>query len=332
MSGQAPPRAPVPDPDRLASAAIEHGVAGYLLAAERRGEVSLPEDARKRLRTQQALQALQAGILRRELTRVWPTVQRACEIEPVLIKGPALAERLYPQRTLRPFGDVDVVVPRARLRAAADALADQLGYTPDREPWSGYGERQGHHIAMSRRKGAMTLMVDLHWRLSDDPVAHRLDHAWLFGRGEGLAIGDACEVTVPCAEDELLVSALHLLHEQPKRLVLVNDVALAAQQASEVEWEGVFAAAHELGLGWVLDRGLDYAAHYLGLSRVRPRPAERPPAFGPLRAGESFEGWLGTQLGRLALGGWLEREGYLRSAARARRAQLRRWLTARPSR
>jgi hypothetical protein len=139
-------------------------------------------------------------------------------------------------------------------------------------------------------------------------------------------------VAVPRPEEEVLVLAVHLLHERYKRLLWVNDISLAARQASEEEWLGAFEVARELGLGWVLDRGLDYAAEHMALHRERPWRPSGPVPWGPLRANERFEGWVGTQLGRLALGGWLEPDGYLRSAARARGAQLRRRLTARASR
>jgi hypothetical protein len=326
------PLGPPPAPDRLARAATTHKVVGYVVQAAERGEVSLPEMVRRQLESRRAIDALHGALLRHELGRVWPLIRDACGVEPVLIKGPEVAERLYPQRTLRPFADLDLVVPAERMRAAAVALGDELGYETDVEPWSGYGERHGHEVSLLRPVAAGGLRVELHWRLSDDPVAAPLDHARLLASAKRLSLGDGLDVAVPRPEEELLVLAVHLLHERYKRLVWVNDVALAARQASEAEWLGAFEAARETGLCWVLDRGLDYAAEYLALDRPRPWSASKPAPWGPLRANERFDGWIGTQLGRLALGGWLQRDGYVRSAARARRAQLRQRLAARASR
>jgi hypothetical protein len=301
--------------------------------AHRRGRVRLAPGVKQRIRAQWALEALQAGQLRRELAIVEPVVRDACGIRPVLVKGPAVAERLYPDRALRPFRDLDLVVPADRLEPAARALRIELGYEPEEEPWAGFGESVGHHVSMVRRVGEGGVCVDLHWRLSDDPVAERLTHAWLLASAGRLPLAGGGEVAVPGAEDELVVLNLHLLHEQQKRLAWVHDVALAAGRASEAEWRGAFVAARDLELSWVLDRGLEYAAHHLGLRRRRPWGPGRPPPFGPLRIGERLDGWLGTQLGHLALGGWRERDGYLRSAARARRTDLRRRLGAlRPTR
>jgi hypothetical protein len=323
------PPGPPPAQERLVAAAIQHGVVGYVVQAARGGEVLLPQALLSGVESQHALAALHAALLRQELGQVLPLIRDACGVEPVLIKGPEVAERLYPQRTLRPFADLDLLVPAERMRAAAEALRDGLGYEPDVEPWSGYGERHGHEISLLRPVGAGRLRVELHWRLSDDPVAASLDHAGLLASANRLSLADGIEVEVPRPEEELLVLAVHLLHERYKRLVWVNDIALAARQASEAEWLGAFELARETGLGWVLDRGLDYAAEHLALDRPRPWRASKPAPWGPLRANERFDGWFGIQLGRLALGGWLTRDGYVRSAARARRAQLHQRLRGR---
>jgi hypothetical protein len=108
-------------------------------------------------------------------------------------------------------------------------------------------------------------------------------------------------------------------------------VALSAASLSPADWDEVAALAHDLGLGWVLQRALDYAAAYLGLEPPVPPLGDPPPRFGPLRAGELLDGWLGVQVGRLALGGWGERDGYLRSALRARRQRLGSWIRRRSS-
>ncbi len=323
------PTRAAPPAERAASAAIGHRVIGYLLEAEQLGQVRLPEEIEDELRSRRAQDALLAANLRRELTILEPVVRAACGIEPILIKGAAVAERLYPDRTLRPFRDLDLVVPRHCLTDAAKALQAEVGYETSDEPWSGYSERAGHHISLERRLGPHRLVVDLHWRLSDDPAARGLDHHRLLSRAGRLALAGGGRVAVPSVEDQLIVLSVHLLHEPVKRLLWIHDIALAAERATEQEWRGAFAAARELQLEWVLNRALDYAARHLGLSRERPSGPGRPPPWGPLRAGERLDGWIGTQLGRLALGGWHEPDGYLRSATRARLAGLGRRIGAR---
>ena len=127
-----------------------------------------------------------------------------------------------------------------------------------------------------------------------------------------------------------MVLAVHLVQEPTKRLVWINDLALAGTRASQEQWEEAFGTAAELGLGWVLERALDYAERHLGFDRARPARPSSPPPWGPLRVGERMDGWLSYQIGQLAIGGWAGRNGYLRLAARGRGAQLRsRWRGSR---
>jgi hypothetical protein len=233
-----------------------------------------------------------------------------------------VADRVYPDPRLRPFRDLDFVLPAGDLARAAAALTREFGYRRLEEPWPGYGELHGHHAALGRQAGAAALVVELHWRITTDPAARRLDHAFLARASQPLPL-DAVTVRVPGPSAQLLVLACHLLHEGEKRLLWINDLNLAARAASEEDWEAGFAAADELGLTWVLHRALDYPQQYLDLNRPRPNAAGSPPPWGPLRANETFDGWLAAQVGQLSLGGWTGKDGYLRSALRARRRMLR---------
>ncbi len=318
------------DSERLREAAVHHRVVGYVVAAAEQGRVDLELSCRHWLMARQTAETAQTRRLCAELMRLQPLLSSACGSRPLLVKGPAVAERLYPDARLRPYRDLDLVVSRDRLQAAARAMAAELGYRRTEEPWAGYGERQGHHIGLARRVDVQTVTVELHWRIGDDPVAEGLDYSRLSRTSESLPLSDGADaVMVPSPEEHLLVLAVHLLHETDKRLMWVNDLVLAAESASPAQWQAAFDGADELGLSWVLHRALDYGAVHLGLDRPRPAMPARAPRLGPLRAGERFDGWLGVQVGRLALGGWTASDGYLRSAARARRGQLIGWLRRR---
>jgi len=106
--------------------------------------------------------------------------------------------------------------------------------------------------------------------------------------------------------------AAHLLSDRTKRLIWVQDLALAARSASAASWQRAFELADDLGLGWVLHRALDYAARHLGLERERLVPVGSPPPWGPLRAVEELNVPASLHLGRLAALGGLGRVRYLR--------------------
>lgn len=307
------------DPDAFVSAVAHHRVVGHVLDAAREGRLELPDDALSQLETGHLTVSMQAQLLRRELGPAVAALTAACGAAPVLLKGPAVADRFYRDPRLRPFADLDLLVAPRRLEAGVAAL-EALGYERKRGPWQGYGERHGHEVALERAVGKRSVFVEVHWRISDDPAVMPLTRELLEAGGVELAVGGATAMA-PSKPHQLVILAVHLLHEPAKRLVWINDVAVVAGALDEEQWEEAFATADRLGLGWVLHRALDHAGRQLGFSRARPASAGGPPAWGPLRAGEALGGWLGFQAGRVGIG-WHRRDGYLRSAARARRRAL----------
>jgi hypothetical protein len=310
----------------LVAAAIDHGVVEYVVRAVLERRVLLAGAERHHLLALRAEQQASAAVRRRELPDVLAAVAGAIGTPPLLIKGPVLAQLVYPDPQLRPFGDLDLVVPADRLADARHALERELGYQRAPEPWPGFGERHGHHAALWREGAGHTVHVELHWRIGDDPAAKRLDYDRLAAHAERLHLAGR-EAWVPGSSEHLLVLSVHLLHEANKRLMWIHDIGLLAGGLTAQEWEATSRLAHELGLGWVLQRALDYATtHLANPPPVRERLTEPPPAFGPLRVSERLDGWIGRQAGRVALGGWARRDGYLRSAVRARRQALLRAL------
>ena len=74
------PLPPAPPPNRLATAALDHKVVGYLLEAHGRGRLELAPGIAKALRAQRAIEALQGAIRRRArnpLQRLGEWTQRA---------------------------------------------------------------------------------------------------------------------------------------------------------------------------------------------------------------------------------------------------------------
>jgi hypothetical protein len=305
---------------RLVDAAEYHYVAGYVIRAVRSGRLELPAGERERVVAAATGSAVHAAVLRSELGNVSEVVADACGSPPLLVKGPALAERFYPDRGLRPYADLDLLVPRDKLGAAARALATH-GYEMLEEFRPGYAERYGHDIHVRRRLPDRTLDVELHWRIGDDPVGVSLSHERLAPDAQIVEFGGA-RIAVPAPPAHLLVVALHLLSDRKKRLCWINDLALVAASLDDLEWSGAFALAAELELVWPLHRSLDYAEYHLGFDRERARDNEPPPRWGPLRAVEELDLRASPHIGRLAGMGWRERLAFLRSVLVPTRAGL----------
>lgn len=300
------------DPGVLADGAVFHNVVGFVLAAADDGRISLSSEVEDQLSRRFAIQALRSSLLRRELPGVVSTFSQP----PVLLKGPAVADRFYADARLRPFVDLDLLVPREELASDVDALVAS-GFAPREEFRPGFGEELGHDIHLTRGSGPGRVDVELHWRVSDDRLGEALSYDLL--RSDAGELGGAL---VPALPGQLLILAVHLLGDRAKRLDWIHDLALVGSAASAEEWLRAFELAQELDLAWVLHRALDYPGALLGFDRARPLPPAPRPAFGPLRAAEELDLRASTHVGRLAALPWRERPGYVRDVLVPTRAGL----------
>lgn len=178
------------------------------------------------------------------------------------LKGPVLADTLYPHPALRPFSDVDLLIhPDDPLRA--DALLVDLGCrrTADDHSWS-------FDIAYDQAtlyEDAHGIRFDLHWNVTNDP-------RYVWNHQEGLAVWErAIPVRVAgeaalglCPEDLLLYLAVHLaVHHGLAGLLWYWDLALILDRwAGTLDWEAVIARA----LRWRVHTALFFAL--CGLERV----------------------------------------------------------------
>src|SRR4029079_9134698 len=189
-------------------------------------------------------------------------------------KGPVVSELLYEPRTLRPYSDLDLLVPASKLGAATEALI-RAGYRPHLHLRPGFAERYHHHVHLTRPHGKLVLGIDLHWRVSDDPLAAELHHDRMESEHSRI---DGVEFGCPSPSEHLLVLATHFLADRLRRLLWIEDLRRAALAPDAEQWSLACERADRRGLSWVLNRALDYAAHHLGLERERPAPPGPLPA------------------------------------------------------
>jgi hypothetical protein len=123
------------------------------------------------------------------------------EIDALMFKGWTVA-RLYPERGLRPYGDIDVVVPLDQTERASTALLD-----PDRP----------------------AVAIDLHPTLPD--LAGR-EVSRMFERAHTVQFRGA-NIRIPCAEDHLRILSIHMMRHGACRPSWLVDVALFIEQIDE---------------------------------------------------------------------------------------------------
>jgi hypothetical protein len=265
-------------------------------------------------------EALHAALLRRELGPAAEVVNEASGVAPIVFKGPVVAEHLYGAPGLRAYADLDLLVPQGSLGHAVSALRD-AGWEPARagktyaalgEPLPGFTEDYGHEFHLVRSVGPAEVHLEVHWRISDDPLSEALDHGRLSARGRAIPeLGP--HVVAPGPVDELLILAVHLVShlDGQTRLIQHVDLALASEALPQSQWEEAFREADGLGLGWALHRALDRVAETTGAARTRPRPSPPPPPWGAMRAADALPARLAEHVGRAAPLNWRGRVRYL---------------------
>lgn len=156
-------------------------------------------------------QALQSALQEREVEHVFALL-RSAGVEPVLLKGRAAAV-LYPERGLRPPGDIDLCVRPERYEAARAVL-----WGPGR---------------------VGTSVTDL----GHDGAALKGACGWdaLYARTRLMDLNGS-KIRVLGREDQLRFLCLHLLRHSAYRPVWLCDVAAAFESAAEFDWEVALGA------------------------------------------------------------------------------------------
>jgi Uncharacterised nucleotidyltransferase len=305
------------DPAGLVDAVLAHRVVGAAVRALDAKRLVLPATQEQALRDAEMVGALRSALMRRELALIAEPLSGGLGTPPIVLKGPAIADRFYPDPQLRSFADLDLLLPRTSLEDAV-AVLESLGYEERVELREGFAAIHGHDVHVSRRIGRHTADVELHWRVGDDALGEALSHEALL---DGSVASGVCRYPDPA--DQLLVCSMHLLSDRLKRLVWIEDLRRVSRALDEDAWTGAFERARALGLLWVLNRALDYAAHHLDYRRARPQPPGEPPPWGPLRAVEELDLRASLHLGRLAALPWRRRPRYLRDVLIPSREGLR---------
>lgn len=222
---------------------------------------SLPEEVRNSLRAIYARTWAQNQKLFEELRNIARLFHEQ-DIPLVVLKGACFALTIYPEIGLRPMGDLDVLVPAARLAEAVE-ITKSLGYAeavPEASP--GLHDLLSHHACL-QKTGPAPVVLEIHNSLvADRTFAYAVPVDWFWEQTEPLdcAAKDGFEnllVLTPTAQ--LLYAASHAMlqhggHLAPLRwfydldqLIRISgsrlDWDLLLRQAQTFEWSSALQAA-----------------------------------------------------------------------------------------
>jgi len=231
---------------------------------------AVTEDVRRRSKAS----ARQALWLTGELLRILELLA-ANHIDALPYKGPALAEFLYGNVTLRRFSDLDILV-HAGDAARVTEILRPLDYSPtlnlsprERRAYidSGYeyvfdGPR-GRHL------------VEIQWRIVPRFYAIDFDMEAIFRRTSTIRL-NGMPVRSLCPEDLFLILCVHAAKHAWMQISWVSDIA-ALIRLKSLDWDFVQGQARELGIERIVGLTLCLAERLSGL----PLSAAEFPLPGP---------------------------------------------------
>lgn len=173
-------------------------------------------------------------------------------VEAVVLKGSSLAHEVYPDRSWRAFGDLDLLVPTGQWRTACRVLADLDLRRRLPEPRRGFDERFGKAAAHVDDDG---FEIDLHRTLVVGPFGLWMNVDELLGRTTTFLLGGR-ELRRLDDTSLFLHACVHAsLGWTPPLLLPLRDVAQVACGA-EVDWD----LAERLTARWRLAPVIRHAA------------------------------------------------------------------------
>lgn len=273
------------DVELAAAAAVPQRITGLLWRAlEDAGALGSLGASQTGLGDLVAVHRLRAQLLAgAALDRLLPPLS-AAGLEPVVLKGPAVA-RHYPAPGLRPFDDLDLLLPKDQHAAAVDVLG-RGGWEVVRRP------RRDRYDSVLVHPEVPELPLELHYGLDgwyERANALRADALWR--RRVPVELAGVAAFGLPPAE-ELVMLCAHAAkpYHGFSRLVWVADLAMVVGAAEErgdvVDWGEVAALAHGAKCATAVAAALALARH-AGL--------ESPKELFPLPEG----GWRAEALRRL---------------------------------
>jgi hypothetical protein len=272
---------------RLGELAALHGVVGLVrrTLAARDAVACVPAATWQAIQQAAAQIAFDGMVQQRQLASVVAALNSA-GIAPVLLKGFALADLVYPDPLTRPSQDLDVLVQPDEVEAACQVLA-QIGCTlPERAV---VDVQQAHAydlpIALPAMAGQTTLL-ELHWDLAPRRLFDVDLDLWRARCEVFTVAGQPARRFSP--EDMLLHLALHMRKHRYVGLRWLCDVAellrrFAGSSAPRpLDWQYVVGGARAAGLTVLLYTSLALAQRLLAapvdpklLAALEPAPWRR---------------------------------------------------------
>ena len=202
------------------------------------------------------------------------------DIPTIVLKGLWLCEKIYQVPSMRPGGDIDILVRRQDVDACLKLLAEQ-GID---EFWPNLLKDEyftRHHLHQQRSTADLNIWFEIHWALDHPYTLLTVDYESIFQRTKHARLLGA-PVQEMAAPDLLLSLAIHLVkhavylpslveREDLPRIILADgmlmyylDVTEVLKQYQDIDWELTIRLAREWGAVDILGSVLHVCKRYFG--------------------------------------------------------------------
>lgn len=227
-----------------------------------RSHPSIPAEAQKLLREQREKYERSASKLGEALTTYLKAAQ-ARNVPTIVLKGLWLCEKVYRVPSMRPGGDIDILVHRKDVDACLRLLAEQ-GID---EFWPNLLKDEyftRHHLHQQRSTADLNIWFEIHWALDHPYTLLTVDYESIFRRARPARLLEA-PIQEMTTSDVLLGLAIHLVkhavylpslvdREDLPRILLADgmlmyylDVAEVLRQNPNIDWDLTVRLAREWG-------------------------------------------------------------------------------------
>jgi hypothetical protein len=239
----------------LLDAATTERITGHLEQCLKAGVLEVSDAQRHEAKRRHVAMLANDLILERLLAQTSARFAAAA-IPHLALKGPVVARTAYPDRALRSFGDVDLLVKSDRFDNAVSVLVGDGGHARYREPRRRFTARFGKGVCVVTQAG---LEIDLHRTFVAGPFGLAINVQDLFTASEFLTIAGRA-VPIPGAPVRFLHACYHAALTNP-RITALRDVAQIAC-TTDLDTEAVL----DLAARW---RGRVVVQRALRLTRSR---------------------------------------------------------------
>jgi putative nucleotidyltransferase-like protein len=242
-----------------------------------RVNATIPQDAQKLIQEQTERYERSAFKLGSALTTYLKSADGQ-SIETIVLKGLWLCEKIYQVPSLRPGGDIDILVHRKDVDACLTLLAEQgIGEFWPNLLHDEYFTR--HHLHQQRSTPDLNIWFEIHWAFDHPYTLLTVDYESIFERARPAQLLSAPiqEMSIP---DLLLGLAIHLVkhavylpslfdREDLPRIILADgmlmyylDVTETLKMYPDIDWNLTIRLAHDWGAVDILGSVLHVCKKY----------------------------------------------------------------------